>query len=439
MKERYSKLRKNYLYSYRKTKSKGYKSLKNAKRKKKPFIVKKNKGKFFISFLHAKNIKRYRKRLIKRIKYLNRQGLKTVKYERKHRLIDKHHILQHKWRRRRLLKKQKRFINKLKLVLKKKQNIQIKRNLKKRKHLRFWHKAKKYYTLFFSKLFAKNILKIGLFSRKVAIKKKLTLDIKEKRINKLFNKEKKRKFIINRKQSKKINRKLLKLNKMYKTIVAFAQKQHIIRAHILLTNTLRKLKPGFNLQRTLIAGRLYTLPVPISENHDNFKAAKWLVDAATNKLSNENMDVLIAEMLVKTALQKGKAYGYLKDFIRLAMEQRHYKRFLRRRRKRRYSKIRWIFKRILDRKFRKFKSRRWRRNRRERNRREYRLRYFYKNQWRKVNGKWVRRKFKFRGKRPYYNRRPMLIPIDSNKLKKNKNNKYQKSYKNKRKIKNEQR
>jgi len=70
--------------------------------------------------------------------------------------------------------------------------------------LRFWHKAKKYYTLFFSKLFAKNILKIGLFSRKIAIKKKLTLDIKEKRINKLFNKEKKENLLLIENRVKKL-------------------------------------------------------------------------------------------------------------------------------------------------------------------------------------------------------------------------------------------
>lgn len=466
--KKYFKLRKKL---YRKVKIKVYKPLKRLQYNKKRFLVKRYKRKYFISFLSDNTIRNHRWIMIQSLRHVSKHCLQLVKYNRKHRLITKQQIIHQKWKRKRLLRKKKRFLNKLSSLLKKQKTILIKYHTIKKKRLkkklkykplkkiklrkkklkykplkkikrnfklwRKWRKTNKRSIIFFSKIFSKNILKLGLFSKKDVIPNRLSLELGESNINKFLKKLKKQ-YTRNRRSVKKIHKKLLKFHRMYKKIFALAQKQHIIRAHILLTNTLRKLKPGFNLQRTLVAGRLYTLPVPISENHDNFKAAKWLIDAATNKLSNENIDVLIAEMLIKTVLQKGKAYGFLKEFIKLAMEQRHYKRFLRRRRKRRYSKIKWIFKRILDKRSRsrKLTSRIRRRNRRERNNRDYRLRNLHKYTFQKVNGKWRRKKFKFRRKRPYYHRPHMLMPIDSKQFKRkpNFNNKYHKYGNQKRKL-----
>jgi len=108
--------------------------------------------------------------------------------------------------------------------------------------------------------------------------------------------------------------------------------------HVILKKLLAKLRPGFDLRRTMVAGRLYHLPVSISENHDQFKAAKWVVDGATDPLSNDTIDTLIVENLFQAQKHKGKAFGFLREFIKIALDQRHYKRFLRKRQKFRLSK-----------------------------------------------------------------------------------------------------
>jgi len=123
---------------------------------------------------------------------------------------------------------------------------------------------------------------------------------------------------------------------------------------IVLDTLLFKLAPGFILRRTFVAGKLFNLPVPISDNHAFFMGADYLRKAA---FRNTKTFLTVPYLLfneIKDALQhKGGAYESLKAYIDIALDHRPFSRYIRKKKKvisrsqkgRAFLKLRKLFKR----------------------------------------------------------------------------------------------
>jgi len=131
----------------------------------------------------------------------------------------------------------------------------------------------------------------------------------------------------------------------------------------ILNNCLFKLTPAFILKRVFVAGKYYYLPVPISFNRGSYFAANALVKAA---LENTRVSGSMSEFLIReigaTIHNKGAAYKSLIEYITIALDQRPFSRFIRKRRKKIAHSKRTRIGRTLWRSFRLNKRRVRRRN-----------------------------------------------------------------------------
>jgi len=102
----------------------------------------------------------------------------------------------------------------------------------------------------------------------------------------------------------------------------------------IINRCLYLLMPAFVLRRIIKSGKTYNLPVPISSNHANFKAAHWLLNAAVNNNKNDlTLPSLLTQEIYATLNKQGAAYDSLKAYIDIAIDQRPFMRFVRKKRK----------------------------------------------------------------------------------------------------------
>jgi ribosomal protein S7 len=102
----------------------------------------------------------------------------------------------------------------------------------------------------------------------------------------------------------------------------------------ILDKCLYNLMPAFILRRTFVAGRFYSLPVPISDNHARFMAADWLRKAAFKDNKNAfTVPYLLAREVGTVLHNTGSACAALQNYIDTALDQRPFSRYIRKKRK----------------------------------------------------------------------------------------------------------
>lgn len=108
------------------------------------------------------------------------------------------------------------------------------------------------------------------------------------------------------------------------------------RPYQLLNQLLYKLKPAFIIRRVTVSGKTYQLPVPITDHRASFLACHWIRKAI---LSDTKSATTIPHLMLKELLNltknKGEAIAQLKAYIELAIDQRPFSRFIRKKRKKR--------------------------------------------------------------------------------------------------------
>ena len=106
----------------------------------------------------------------------------------------------------------------------------------------------------------------------------------------------------------------------------------------ILHRALNNLKPAFYLRNYLKSGRMYMLPVPITDKRASFMAITWLRKTALkHNKSKDRFSFLLAREIFAAIFKKGDSFNLLKDYIHKAIDQRPFKRFIRK--KRRFSKM----------------------------------------------------------------------------------------------------
>lgn len=101
----------------------------------------------------------------------------------------------------------------------------------------------------------------------------------------------------------------------------------------LIQKCVNNLKPAFILRRIMRAGRLYELPVPITEKRAMFMAFNWIRKTVLNqKKSYTSFTSLLTNEVTSLVFNEGSAKLYLKDYIDIAMDQKPFERFVRKRR-----------------------------------------------------------------------------------------------------------
>jgi len=93
--------------------------------------------------------------------------------------------------------------------------------------------------------------------------------------------------------------------------------------------------PSFLLKRTFVAGRFYELPIPINERHAYFMSANWLRKGAFEKKKNntQTIAVLLAKEILIAEQRKGTASKFLQKYIDIALDQKPFSRFIRKKKK----------------------------------------------------------------------------------------------------------
>lgn len=123
-------------------------------------------------------------------------------------------------------------------------------------------------------------------------------------------------------------RSLFKLLTTIKTKTSSTQKPLQI-----LYTCLYNLKPAFLIRRHIKSGKRYDLPVPITENRAIFMAISWLRKSVLrNNKNNLPLHNLLANEINATLNQEGSAKDFLKAYIDLAIDQRPFLRFIKKRR-----------------------------------------------------------------------------------------------------------
>jgi len=101
----------------------------------------------------------------------------------------------------------------------------------------------------------------------------------------------------------------------------------------ILDKCLYQLMPAFILRRTFRAGRIYNLPVPISDNRASFMASDWFRKSINTKTSSSDISLLMARAVGEVLHKKGSARRSLKNYIKIALDQRPFSRYIRKKRK----------------------------------------------------------------------------------------------------------
>jgi len=102
----------------------------------------------------------------------------------------------------------------------------------------------------------------------------------------------------------------------------------------IIDKCLYNLMPAFILRRTFVAGRFYNLPVPISDNHARFMAADWLRKAAFKDNKNAfTVPYLLAREVGTVLHNNGSACLALQNYVEVALDQRPFSRYIRKKRK----------------------------------------------------------------------------------------------------------
>jgi len=95
---------------------------------------------------------------------------------------------------------------------------------------------------------------------------------------------------------------------------------------------LENITPAFILHRVIIAGKLYTLPVPISDNRSTFTGIKWLRLAALKRNNSpSSFPELLVDELHNSLNNQGTARDLLQEVIDTAIDQRPFEHYLRKR------------------------------------------------------------------------------------------------------------
>jgi len=102
----------------------------------------------------------------------------------------------------------------------------------------------------------------------------------------------------------------------------------------IIDRCLFKLMPAFNLKNTVVAGKLYRLPIPISDNRAAYLATSWLRKAAIADNKNAfTVPYLLAREVGAVLNDNGSACKSLSEFIDIALDQRPFSRYLWKKRK----------------------------------------------------------------------------------------------------------
>lgn len=142
---------------------------------------------------------------------------------------------------------------------------------------------------------------------------------------------------------------LMKLIRLLKIALLYPKSKHFInsffpnnqlRKHAerssfrILDKCLSLLLPAFILRRTVVAGRVYQLPVPVSPHRASFMACDWLRKAAFRDTKNAlTVPYLLAREISVTLNKKGTAWKSLRSYIKVAIDQRPFIRYVRKKRR----------------------------------------------------------------------------------------------------------
>jgi hypothetical protein len=102
----------------------------------------------------------------------------------------------------------------------------------------------------------------------------------------------------------------------------------------IINRCLYNLMPAFVLRRIIRAGKSFELPVPISDNHAVFRASYWLIKATIKNNKNAlSLPSLLTQEICATLYNEGAALDYLKSYIEIAIDQRPFMRYIKKKRK----------------------------------------------------------------------------------------------------------
>jgi len=95
---------------------------------------------------------------------------------------------------------------------------------------------------------------------------------------------------------------------------------------------LYNLKPAFLIRRIIKSGKRYDLPVPISDKRANFMALDWLRKTVLKNNKNDlSFTSLLAREISATLYHEGSAQAFLKAYVDIALDQRPFSRFIKKR------------------------------------------------------------------------------------------------------------
>jgi hypothetical protein len=102
----------------------------------------------------------------------------------------------------------------------------------------------------------------------------------------------------------------------------------------IIDRCLYKLMPAFVFHKVIKAGKSFELPVPISDNHAYFKACNWLLKASLrNNKTALTIPYLLTQEICATLYNEGSALDYLTAYIEIALDQRPFMRYIKKKRK----------------------------------------------------------------------------------------------------------
>lgn len=131
---------------------------------------------------------------------------------------------------------------------------------------------------------------------------------------------------------------LIRLKKIRKTknLVKTKQIHKRPKPYQILNQLLYKLKPGFIIRRVIVAGKTYSLPVPITNHRASYLACNWLRKAVlSDTKSASTIPNLMLKELINLLKNKGEAVAQLRSYIAIAIDQRPFSRYIRKKRKKR--------------------------------------------------------------------------------------------------------
>jgi len=102
----------------------------------------------------------------------------------------------------------------------------------------------------------------------------------------------------------------------------------------IIDKCLYRLMPAFVLRRVIKSGKPFELPVPISDNHAYFMACNWLLKASLkNNKTALTIPYLLTQEICATLHNEGSALDSLKAYIEIALDQRPFLRYIKKKRK----------------------------------------------------------------------------------------------------------